>query len=133
MPIASLLYSPARRGGFVSLDFLELPVSRRQQRPRLLQVHIDLLKGAWLVPTFKTNTAEEPAEGVIAAFEQATRTCCSPAQRRYRRRSPAPPARYCRSRRKASRSRWHLPAIWVLRSWAGRCSTGGPTKAGSAE
>ena len=63
LPPAGLLYLlpvPTRRGGCVSLDFLELPVARSGHD--LLKVHIDLLTGrVWLVPTFKTTTAEGAA------------------------------------------------------------------------
>ncbi len=51
---------PSRRGGCISLDFLELPAA--QSDHDFLQVHIDLLTGrVWLVPTFKTATAETAA------------------------------------------------------------------------
>ncbi|MFN9944494.1 MAG: hypothetical protein ACK56I_34005, partial [bacterium] len=60
LPPAGLLYPlpvPTRRGGSISLDFLELPAARSGHD--FLQVHIDLLTGrVWLVPTFKTATAE---------------------------------------------------------------------------
>ena len=47
---------PTRRGGCISLDFLQLPVARSCND--FLQVHIDLLIGrVWLVPTFKTATS----------------------------------------------------------------------------
>ena len=57
LPLACLLYSlpvPARCGGCVSLDFLNLPVARSGHD--FLQVHINLLTWhVWLVLTFKTR------------------------------------------------------------------------------
>ena len=69
LPPAGLLYPlpvPTRRGGCISLDFLELPVARSGHD--FLQVHIDLLTGrVWLVPTFKTATAEEAARNLVGS------------------------------------------------------------------
>jgi hypothetical protein len=51
---------PTRRGGCISLDFLELQPARSGLN--FLQVHIDLLAGrVWLVPTFKTATTATAA------------------------------------------------------------------------
>ena len=67
LPPAGLLYPlpvPARRGGYIRLDVLELPVARSGHD--FLQVHIDLLTGrVWLVPTFKTATAETAARNLV--------------------------------------------------------------------
>ena len=69
LPPDGLLYPlpvPTRRGGCISLDFLELPVARSGHD--FLQVHIDLLTGrVWLVPTFKTATAEEAARDFVGS------------------------------------------------------------------
>jgi len=69
LPPAGLLYPlpvPTRRGGCISLDFLELPVARSGHD--FLQVHIDLLTGrVWLVPTFKTATAETAARNFVGS------------------------------------------------------------------
>ena len=69
LPPAGLLFPlpvPTRRGGCISLDFLELPVARSGHD--FLQVHIDLLTGrVWLVPTFKTATAETAARNFVAS------------------------------------------------------------------
>ena len=68
-PPAGLLYPlpvPARRGGAISLDFIELPTARSGHD--FLQVHIDLLTGrVWLVPTFKTATASDAAVNFISS------------------------------------------------------------------
>ena len=68
-PPAGLLYPlpvPSRRGGTISLDFIELP--RARSGHDFLQVHIDLLTGrVWLVPTFKTATAETAALNFMAS------------------------------------------------------------------
>ncbi len=49
----------------ISLDFLELPAARSSHD--FLQVHIDLLTGSvWLVPTFKTATAEMAASSDVS-------------------------------------------------------------------
>jgi hypothetical protein len=46
------------------LDFLELPTARSCHN--FLQVHIDLLPGSvWLIPTFKTATAEIAARNFV--------------------------------------------------------------------
>ena len=69
LPPAGLLYPlpvPTRRGGCISLDFIELPVA--QSGHDFLQVHIDLLTGrVWLVPTFKTATAETAARNFVTS------------------------------------------------------------------
>ena len=69
LPPAGLLFPlpvPTRRGGCISLDFLEMPVARSGHD--FLQVHIDLLTGrVWLVPTFKTATAEMAARNFVAS------------------------------------------------------------------
>ena len=50
----------------IIFDFLELPVARSGHD--FLQVHIDLLTGrVWLVPTFKTATAETAARNFIGS------------------------------------------------------------------
>jgi hypothetical protein len=61
-----LLPVPIRRGGCISLDFLELPAARSGHD--FLQVrNIDLLTGrVWLVPTFKTATSETAARNFVA-------------------------------------------------------------------
>jgi len=57
---------PARRGGAISLDFMELPRSRSGRD--FLQVHIDLLTGrVWLVPTVKTCTSEMAAANFVGS------------------------------------------------------------------
>ena len=57
---------PTRLGRCISLDFLELPVARSGHD--FLQVHIDLLTGhVWLVPTFKTATAETAARNFVVS------------------------------------------------------------------
>ncbi len=57
---------PLRRGGCLSLDFLELPTASSGHD--FLQVHIDLLTGrVWLVPTFKTATAETAARNYVGS------------------------------------------------------------------
>jgi transposase InsO family protein len=60
---------PTRRGGCISLDFLELPAARSGASGHdFLQVHIDLLTGrVWLVPTFKTATSETAARNFVAS------------------------------------------------------------------
>jgi hypothetical protein len=69
LPPAGLLFPlpvPSRRGGCISLDFLELPAARSGHD--FLQVHIDLLTGrVWLVPTFKTATAETAAHNYVGS------------------------------------------------------------------
>ena len=64
---AGLLYPlpvPTRRGGCISLDFLELQVARSGHD--FLRVHVDLLSGrVRLVPTFKTATAETAARNLV--------------------------------------------------------------------
>ena len=69
LPPAELLYPlpvPTRSGGCISLDFLELPVARSCHD--FLQVHIDLLAGrVWLVPTFKSATAETAARNFVGS------------------------------------------------------------------
>jgi hypothetical protein len=69
LPPAGLLFPlpvPSRRGGCISLDFLELPAARSGHD--FLQVHIDLLTGrVWLVPTFKTATAETAARNYVGS------------------------------------------------------------------
>ena len=63
---AAPLPIPTRRGGCISLDFLELPVARSGQD--FLQVYIDLLTWrVWLVPTFKTAAAEEAARNFVGS------------------------------------------------------------------
>ncbi len=68
-PPAGLLYPlpvPSRRGGAISLDFVELPTAPTGHN--FLQVHIDLLTGrVWLVPTFKTATATDAAVNFISS------------------------------------------------------------------
>ena len=63
MPPAGLFYPlpvPTRLGICISIDFIELPVARSGHE--FSQVHINLLTGrVWLVPTFKTATAETAA------------------------------------------------------------------------
>ena len=55
-----------RRGGAISLDFIELP--RAHSGHEFMQVHIDLLTGRIrLVPTTKTVTAEEAARNFIGS------------------------------------------------------------------
>ncbi len=55
---------PSRRGGCTSLDFLELPVARSGHD--FLHVHIDLLTcRVWLVPTFKSATAETETRNYV--------------------------------------------------------------------
>jgi hypothetical protein len=57
---------PTRRGGCISLDFLELPSARSGHD--FLQVHIDLLTGrVWLVPTFKTATSATAARNFVSS------------------------------------------------------------------
>ncbi len=67
LPPAGLLFPlpvPTRRGGSISLDFLELPTARSGHD--FLHVHIDLLTGrVWLTPTFKTATAETAARNFV--------------------------------------------------------------------
>ena len=66
---AGLLYLlpvPVRRGGMISLDFLELSPAKSSHD--FMQVHIDLLTGrVWLVPTFKSSTAEAAARNFIGS------------------------------------------------------------------
>jgi len=68
-PPAGLLFPlpvPSRRGGTVSLDFLELPKARSGHN--FMQVHVDLLTGrVWLVPTFKSATSEVAARNFVAS------------------------------------------------------------------
>ena len=60
------LLVPARRGGAISLDFMELPRSRSGRD--FLQVHVDLLTGrVWLVPTVKTCTSEMAAADFVGS------------------------------------------------------------------
>jgi len=50
----------------ISLDFLELPPAKSGHD--FMQVHIDLLTGrVWLVPTFKSSTAEAAARNFIGS------------------------------------------------------------------
>jgi hypothetical protein len=69
LPPAGLFFPlpvPSRRGGCISLDFLELPPARSGHD--FLQVHIDLLMGrVWLVPTSKSATAETAARNFVAS------------------------------------------------------------------
>ena len=69
LPPAGLLFPlpvPTRRGGSISLDFLELPTARSGHD--FLQVHVDLLTGrVWLTPTFKTATAETAARNFVSS------------------------------------------------------------------
>jgi hypothetical protein len=69
LPPAWLLFQlpvPSRRGGCISLDFLELPMARSGHD--FLHVHIDLLTGSvWLVPTSKTTTAETAASNLVGS------------------------------------------------------------------
>jgi hypothetical protein len=69
LPPAGLLFPlpvPTRRGGSISLDFLELP--RASSSHDILQVHIDLLTGrVWLIPIFKTATAETAARNFVSS------------------------------------------------------------------
>ncbi len=59
---------PSRRGGCISLDFLELPVSRSSHDFLQMHIMIDLLTGrVWLVPTFKTATAETAARNYVGS------------------------------------------------------------------
>ena len=66
---AGLLYPlpvPMRRGGTISLDFIELPTARSGHD--FMQVHIDLLTGrVWLVPTFKTATSAVAATNFLSS------------------------------------------------------------------
>ena len=63
--LLSPLPVPSRRGGTVSLDFLELPKARSGHN--FMQVHVDLLTGrVWLVPTFKPATSEVAARNFVA-------------------------------------------------------------------
>ena len=66
---AGLLYPlpvPMCHGKCISLNVLELPVARFGHD--FLEVHIDLLTGrTWLVPTFKTATAETAAHNFVAS------------------------------------------------------------------
>ncbi len=58
---------PSRRGGCISMDFLELPTARSGHD--FLQVHVDFLTGrVWLVPTVKTAMAEIAARNFVALF-----------------------------------------------------------------
>ena len=67
-PLAGLLFPlpvSSRRGGTVSLDFLELPKARSGHN--FMQVHVDLLTSrVWLVPTFKSATSEVAARNFVA-------------------------------------------------------------------
>ena len=69
LPPAGLLFPlpvPSRRGGCISLDFLELPMARSGHD--FVQVHIDLLTGrVWLVPTSKTAAAETAARNFVGS------------------------------------------------------------------
>jgi hypothetical protein len=69
LPPAGLLFPlpvPSRRGGCISLDFLELPMARSGHD--FVQVHIDLLTGrVWMVPTSKTATAETAARNFVGS------------------------------------------------------------------
>jgi hypothetical protein len=69
LPPAGLIFPlpvPTRRWGSISLDFLELPTARSGHD--LLQVHINLLTGrVWLIPTFKTATAETAARNFVSS------------------------------------------------------------------
>ena len=57
---------PTRRGGCISLHFIELPTARSGHD--FVQVHVDLLTGrVWLVPTTKTATAETAARNFVAS------------------------------------------------------------------
>ena len=58
---------PTRRGGCISLDFIVLPVARSGHD--FLQAHIDILLTGrvWLVPTFKTATAETAARSFVSS------------------------------------------------------------------
>ena len=77
LPPAGLLYPllvPTRRGGCISLDFLELPAASSGHD--FLQVLIDLLTGWSRVQTFKTATAEKAARnfvGLVFRVPWATR------------------------------------------------------------
>ncbi len=67
-PCRSALPPPCRiaSGGCISLDFLDLPVARSGHD--FLQVHIDLLTcRVWLVPAFKTATAETAARNYVGS------------------------------------------------------------------
>ena len=92
LPPDGLLYLlpvSTRRGGCISLNFLELPFARSCHD--FLQVHIDLLTGrVRLVPTFKTATAEEkervPRRGPVVGLPNvssrtATRASLAPSGR----------------------------------------------------
>ena len=64
--LLSPLPVPTRRGGCISLDFIELPTARSGHD--FVQVHIDLLTGrVWLVPTAKTATSETAARKFVAS------------------------------------------------------------------
>ena len=67
LPPAGLLYPlqmPTRRGGCISLDFIELPVAQSGHD----FLHIDLLTGrVWLVPKFKTATVEIAARNFVTS------------------------------------------------------------------
>ena len=57
---------PARRGGTIGIDFVELPPSADGRD--FLQVQMDLLTGrVWLVATRKTATAEDVARDFVAS------------------------------------------------------------------
>ena len=57
---------PARRGGTIGIDFVELPPSADGRD--FLQVQMDLLTGrVWLVATRKTATAEDVAREFVAS------------------------------------------------------------------
>jgi hypothetical protein len=60
---------PTRRGGCISLDFLELQPARSGHSDNFLQVHIDLPTGrVWLVPTFKTATLATAARNFVSSL-----------------------------------------------------------------
>ena len=74
LPPACLLYplpAPTRRGGFMSLDFLKLPVARSGHD--FLQVHIDLLTGhVGLVPTRPTFKTAPPRRQLATSSHQCS-------------------------------------------------------------
>ena len=120
LPPAGPLYPlpvPTRRGGYISLDFIELPVA--------LSGHDFLQVRIWLVPSFETATPETAARSFVSSVfrgvglpdvcssRTATRpsrapsglACARPSARRLssaRRISTAPPARW---------SAWTVPSL----------------------
>ena len=93
LPPAGLLHPlpvPTRRGGCISLDFLELPVARSGHD--FLQVNTDLLTGrVWLVLTFKAATAETAARNFVGSVPASVPTTGRPSCRWWSSRSTTPP------------------------------------------